>query len=109
MPKWFKRFLLGIALGLALLALFLTGGFVLLHGTPSYYRKSLLTESQRAEAATVRGVEALADAEHRGRCARGRGAETAWRLSTPNFPWRRDGPFPSPRTSSMRCLTSGPR
>src|SRR4051812_35712729 len=52
MRKWFKRFLLAMALGLALLALFLTGGFVLLRGTPSYYRRSTLTTQQRAEAAT---------------------------------------------------------
>src|SRR4029079_12701447 len=40
------------ALGLALLALFLTGGFVLFRGTPSYYRRSTLTAAQQAEAAT---------------------------------------------------------
>jgi hypothetical protein len=51
MPKWFKRFLLGVALGMALLALFLTGGFVLLEGTPNYYRRSALTAEQRADAA----------------------------------------------------------
>ena len=52
MRKWFKRFLLAVALGLALLALFLTGGFVLLRGTPSYYRRSVLTDEERAAAAT---------------------------------------------------------
>ena len=52
MRKWLKRFLLGVALGMALLALFLTGGFVLLHGTPNYYRQSRLTAVQRAEAAS---------------------------------------------------------
>jgi uncharacterized protein YpmS len=52
MRKWLKRFLLGIALGMALLALFLSGGFVLLRGTPSYYHQSTLTSQQRAEAAT---------------------------------------------------------
>ena len=44
--------MLALALGMALLALFLTGGFVLLRGTPSYYRQSTLTPQQRAEAAT---------------------------------------------------------
>jgi len=52
MRKWFKRFLLALALGLALLALFLTGGFVLLRGKPSYYRQSTLTAEQKAQAAT---------------------------------------------------------
>jgi hypothetical protein len=52
MRKWVKRFMLGVALGMALLALFLTGGFVLLRGTPDYYRQSRLSAEQRAEAAT---------------------------------------------------------
>lgn len=44
--------MLGLALVMALIALFLTGGFVLLRGTPDYYRQSRLTDEQRAEAAT---------------------------------------------------------
>jgi hypothetical protein len=52
MRKWFKRFLLAFALGLSLLALFLTGGFVLFRGTPSYYKQSTLTPQQLAAAAT---------------------------------------------------------
>ena len=43
--------MLGMALILALIALFLTGGFVLLRGTPAYYRVSTLTLEQRAQAA----------------------------------------------------------
>jgi hypothetical protein len=52
MRKWVKRSMLGLALVMALIALFLTGGFVLLRGTPDYYRQSRLTDEQRAEAAT---------------------------------------------------------
>lgn len=52
MRKWVKRSLLGVALAMALVALFLTGGFVLLRGTPAYYRASRLSAEQRAEAAT---------------------------------------------------------
>jgi hypothetical protein len=37
---------------MALLALFLTGGFVLLRGTPAYYKQSTLTVQQRADAAS---------------------------------------------------------
>lgn len=44
--------MLGVALIMALIALFLTGGFVLLRGTPAYYRQSRLSVEQRAQAAT---------------------------------------------------------
>jgi hypothetical protein len=52
MRKWIKRSLLGVALVMALIALFLTGGFILLRGTPDYYRRTRLTAEQRAAAAT---------------------------------------------------------
>src|SRR3954464_13980319 len=52
MRKWVKRSMLGLALVMALIALFLTGGFVLLRGTPTYYRASRLSAEQRAQAAT---------------------------------------------------------
>src|SRR5438067_13307299 len=51
MRKWIKRGMLAVALVLALLALFLTGGFVLLRGRPAYYHRSALSASQRADAA----------------------------------------------------------
>src|SRR5437016_6021882 len=52
MRKWIKRIMLGIALLLTLVALFLTCGFVLLRGTPAYYHQSRLSPEQRAEAAS---------------------------------------------------------
>jgi hypothetical protein len=52
MRKWVKRSLLGVALVMSLIALFLTGGFILLRGTPDYYRRTRLTAEQRAAAAT---------------------------------------------------------
>ena len=45
---------------LSLIALFLGGGIVLLRGTPDFYRKSILTVSQRADAA-ARAESKLAD------------------------------------------------
>ncbi|HEX3357962.1 MAG TPA: hypothetical protein VHS31_13400 [Tepidisphaeraceae bacterium] len=51
MNRWIKRSLLGVALVLSLVALFLAGGFVLLRGTPTFYRLSLLSPEQRADAA----------------------------------------------------------
>jgi hypothetical protein len=51
MNRWVKRSLLGVAFVMSLVALLLTGGFVLLRGTPGFYRQSLLSPEQRADAA----------------------------------------------------------
>src|SRR5947207_12345798 len=49
--SWSKRLLLALALLLALVGLFLTGGSVLLRGTPDFYKPNLLTSEQREAAA----------------------------------------------------------
>ncbi len=51
MNRWVKRSLLGVAFVMSLVALFLAGGFVLLRGTPGFYRESQLSPEQRADAA----------------------------------------------------------
>src|SRR5437762_3192966 len=53
-----KSLLLIVALLLSVLALFLTGGVALMHGTPEYYRPTALTREQ-IEAASQRAEQTL--------------------------------------------------
>src|SRR2546422_870283 len=54
-----KRWLLVIALLLSVLALFLTGGAALMHGTPEYYRPAARTR-QQIQAASQSAEQTLA-------------------------------------------------
>ena len=83
MRKWMKRTMLGVALLMALAALFLTGGFVLLRGTPDFYRQSALNSEQRAEAA-ARAESKLSQMQNLASDAQG--AEIQRRLGTTTTP-----------------------